>query len=294
MLHYTMAKMGLLLGLLLFINFLTVSPNPADVTTTCSAPPAYLREQGSVTCYFQVDVNAQKLSFNVRRAGHIDFDYNRDTVLDCDWIGGEQLCITIKEGFVYDNQVTSHLTIIIPNVTLEHQGLYSCKLFHQAPRNIQSCNLTVLEREETNVNSSQGVTHEKPEQTSTHEPQTATLIQKAGINIIYIIVPTVIVAVLVFTAALLVYMFKRKVVEDRDSEASEISGEGIHDKSRMLENSSPADETPDENPTPADETPPTLTNHSEDHFEAVTFEAGNEPPSRSPETNAKGKKEKAR
>ncbi|KAK7465158.1 hypothetical protein BaRGS_00037688, partial [Batillaria attramentaria] len=94
--------------------------------TTCDAPLAVLGETARVTCHFSSDITAivPRPSFNVRRADHENFDYHRDTVLDCDWISGVLLCLTIKDGYQFDNNVSSHLTVTIPNVSHEHSGQY--------------------------------------------------------------------------------------------------------------------------------------------------------------------------
>lgn len=250
--------MGHLPKLAVITYIATVAFSSAATKTTCSASTAHLGQQGSLTCNFPFDVNAKKSSFNVRRADRRDFDYKRDTVLDCDWIEREQMCVTIKDGFTYDYHVSDSLMMIISNVSLEDQGLYSCQVIKEATSNTQSCSLTVLKRE-SSPRASDGVifrTAEETLSTTLETPLEEKKLQTAELNIVAIVAPVVIGAVLVVTIVIVVYVVKRRNVQNSDSTASKADG----DEEKML----------------GKPTPPTVTNHSEGQNTASDVEFANE------------------
>lgn len=212
---------------LLVICIVAVSSRSVDTKTTCSAPAAYLGEPGSLTCHFRVNVTAKGLSFSVRYADRHDFDYNRDTILDCDWIDGKQMCSTIREGFTYDNRVSNVLTLIIPNVTVEHHGLYSCQFFQEGPGDVQSCSLTVLERGEPRPSLNLAVLPD--EQQAPHNEETGrnnTQVQTRELNLLPIIIPAVVGPVVVIMVIItIVCMCKRKKTTVRKYQAGDVVGE---------------------------------------------------------------------
>ncbi|KAK7479620.1 hypothetical protein BaRGS_00029169 [Batillaria attramentaria] len=150
--------------------------------------PAYLGEPGTLNCYFDVDATTldPRPSFNVSRADNEDFDYNRDTVLDCDWIGKEQLCMTIKDGYRFDGRISNKLTIIMDNVTQEQAGQYYCQLVHSSGAgDIERCTLNVTGKLEA---------------------------KEGGLGLPLIIAIPVIIVVLLVAVVILVYMFRRRLI----------------------------------------------------------------------------------
>lgn len=49
-----------------------------------------------------------------------------ETVLTCQW-KADFLSCSVLSGYVFDNKVTSHLTLSIPKARKDHEGTYSCQ-----------------------------------------------------------------------------------------------------------------------------------------------------------------------
>ncbi|KAK7490265.1 hypothetical protein BaRGS_00018426 [Batillaria attramentaria] len=171
--------------------------------TTCDAPLAVLGETARVTCHFSSDITAivPRPSFNVRRADHENFDYHRDTVLDCDWVNADLLCMTIKDGYQFNKDVSDQLTITIPNVTHEHSGQYVCQAVAVTQDNqIEPCRLTVTgtlpSPDEARTKVSISTTTEFPSST-TGRTHSAAPVKEGSVDITVIVLPILGVALLV-------------------------------------------------------------------------------------------------
>ncbi|KAK7479599.1 hypothetical protein BaRGS_00029148 [Batillaria attramentaria] len=177
--------------------------------TTCDAPLAVLGETARVTCHFSSDVTAivPRPSFNVRRADHENFDYHRDTVLDCDWISGVLLCLTIKDGYQFDNNVSSHLTVTIPNVTHKHSGQYVCQaVMVRQDIQIEPCMLTVTDEARTEVSVS---TTDPPDSTAGRTLLATPAVKESSIDIMFIVLPVLGVALIAVVILVLVRFRER-------------------------------------------------------------------------------------
>ncbi|KAK7490309.1 hypothetical protein BaRGS_00018470 [Batillaria attramentaria] len=102
-------------------------------------------EEARLTCHFGIDVTSTspRLSVKVRRNDHNDIDYKRDTVLDCGWTGDDLNCITIKDGFHFDYNVSDKLVLEVPSATLDYSGKYVCQLVGSGLGVPEACVFTV-------------------------------------------------------------------------------------------------------------------------------------------------------
>lgn len=113
---------------------------------TCEAPPVTEGDTAELSCFFNMDVRESRHLFNVRRLSDTT-NIQDNTVLECYWKSQSTTpeCSTIKDGYVFDHNVTDRLTIVIPNVTLSHRGIYVCQVVPSDPKDLKECPLVVRE-----------------------------------------------------------------------------------------------------------------------------------------------------
>ncbi|XP_025111875.1 uncharacterized protein LOC112574795 isoform X7 [Pomacea canaliculata] len=108
------------------------------VTSFCNISSAVETEPASLTCTFNVDVNATKQNFSLVRIGGAD---NKGVdIVTCTWLQ-DQLKCTTAPGYEVNNLVTDRLVIRVPRASRDHTGTYACHVTGSKAINFQSCEL---------------------------------------------------------------------------------------------------------------------------------------------------------
>ncbi|PVD22624.1 hypothetical protein C0Q70_18445 [Pomacea canaliculata] len=93
------------------------------VTSFCNISSVVETEPASLTCTFNVDVNATKNNFSLARIGGADS--KGVDIVTCTWLK-DQLKCTTAPGYEVNNTVTDHLVIRVPRASRDHTGTYTC------------------------------------------------------------------------------------------------------------------------------------------------------------------------
>ncbi|XP_025111873.1 uncharacterized protein LOC112574795 isoform X6 [Pomacea canaliculata] len=106
------------------------------VTSFCNISSAVETEPASLTCTFNVDVNATKQNFSLVRIGGAD---NKGVdIVTCTWLK-DQLKCTTAPGYEVNNTVTDRLVIRVPRASRDHTGTYACHVNGSKANGFQSC-----------------------------------------------------------------------------------------------------------------------------------------------------------
>ncbi|XP_025112215.1 uncharacterized protein LOC112574972 [Pomacea canaliculata] len=108
--------------------------------TTCEIKPVHLTEATSLTCHFSENLNITMKDVTVKHYVH---DNVGDVVVECFWVSGSLQCYN-KSGYMFNKVITSHLTIVIPNSTEQHEGRYQCLVNGDNDLGSRACSFNLL------------------------------------------------------------------------------------------------------------------------------------------------------
>ncbi|XP_025102002.1 uncharacterized protein LOC112568747 isoform X2 [Pomacea canaliculata] len=91
---------------------------------TCDFPSVAPMEEARLTCYFPEDVHRAQKDIVVYR--HV-LDGSPEAVLGCWWRNAHLDCST-RQGYVFDDVISDHLTIRVPHATADKTGTYACQV----------------------------------------------------------------------------------------------------------------------------------------------------------------------
>ncbi|XP_025111865.1 uncharacterized protein LOC112574793 isoform X1 [Pomacea canaliculata] len=106
------------------------------VTSFCNISSIKETEPASLTCTFNVDVNATKSNLSLVRLGG-DESKGVD-IVTCTWLK-DQLKCTTAPGYEVNNLVTDRLVIRVPRASRDHTGTYACHVTDSKASGFQRC-----------------------------------------------------------------------------------------------------------------------------------------------------------
>ncbi|XP_025113464.1 uncharacterized protein LOC112575700 [Pomacea canaliculata] len=120
----------------------------------CEIPSVKINSQTALTCYFPQDLRKSRTDFSV---SHHSTPGDTETVLTCQW-KADFLSCSVLSGYVFDNKVTSHLTLSIPKARKDHEGTYSCQTEGAVSLPFKNCSFSL--KKETMSTCSAASVHE--------------------------------------------------------------------------------------------------------------------------------------
>ncbi|PVD22628.1 hypothetical protein C0Q70_18449 [Pomacea canaliculata] len=111
------------------------------VTSFCNISSIKETEPASLTCTFNVDVNATKNNLSLIRLGG-DESKGVDTVT-CTWLQ-DQLKCTTAPGYEVNNLVTHRLVIRVLRASRDHNGTYACHVTGSSMDGFKSCDFILI------------------------------------------------------------------------------------------------------------------------------------------------------
>ncbi|PVD27269.1 hypothetical protein C0Q70_12424 [Pomacea canaliculata] len=115
--------------------------NPKPVTSFCNISSIKETKPASLTCTFNVDVNATKNNFSLVRLGG-DESKGVD-IVTCTWLE-DQLKCTTAPGYEVSNLVTDHLVIRVLRASRDHTGTYACHVTGSSMDGFKSCDFILI------------------------------------------------------------------------------------------------------------------------------------------------------
>ncbi|XP_025111732.1 uncharacterized protein LOC112574720 [Pomacea canaliculata] len=111
------------------------------VTSFCNISSIKETEPASLTCTFNVDVNATKSNFSLVRLGG---DESKGVaIVTCTWLQ-DQLKCTTAPGYEVNNLVTDRLVIRVPRASRDHTGTYACHVTGSSMDGFKSCDFILI------------------------------------------------------------------------------------------------------------------------------------------------------
>ncbi|PVD22585.1 hypothetical protein C0Q70_18403 [Pomacea canaliculata] len=111
------------------------------VTSFCNISSIKETEPASLTCTFNVDVNATKNNLSLVRLGG-DESKGVD-IVTCTWLQ-DQLKCTTAPGYEVNNLVTDHLVIRVLRASRDHTGTYVCHVTGSSMDGFKSCDFILI------------------------------------------------------------------------------------------------------------------------------------------------------
>ncbi|KAK7495389.1 hypothetical protein BaRGS_00013328 [Batillaria attramentaria] len=112
--------------------------------STCQAEAAWKGDPAEVICTFNEDLAETKTDFGIHR-----YDLNMtvenfntenvDVVLDCYWRDSENFTCDVDDGYQWDGNMGSRITLNIPVASWRYVGRYVCQFRSSEPRSLKPC-----------------------------------------------------------------------------------------------------------------------------------------------------------